>query len=110
VAAFEPHCLRGDDAARLVEIFAEAERLPAAGKALAARRVEETHACRRSGHRSAANWLAAKTGSSVGAAVATLETARRLEDLSVTAQAHREGRLSETQAQRDRLDRRPART
>jgi hypothetical protein len=97
VASFEPHCVRGDDAARLVEVFAEAERLAAAGKALAARRVEETNAWRRSGHRSAANWLAAKTGSSVGAAVGALETARRLEDLPATSDAHRAGRLSEAQ-------------
>ncbi|MBA3267012.1 MAG: hypothetical protein H0T70_01965, partial [Acidimicrobiia bacterium] len=61
VGSLEPRCLGGDDAARLLELFAEAERLAAAGKALAARRVEETNRWRRSGHRSAASWLAATT-------------------------------------------------
>ncbi len=98
VGSLEPRCLGGDDAARLLELFAEAERLAAAGKALAARRVEETNLWRRSGHRSAASWLAATTGSSVGAAVGTLETARRLEALPATAEAQRAGRLSEAQA------------
>ncbi len=98
VASLEPRTLRGDDAARLLKLFAEAERLAAAGKALAARRVEETNAWRGGGHRSAASWLAAATGSSVGSAVGTLATARRLEDLPATAEARRHGRLSEAQA------------
>jgi hypothetical protein len=98
VASLEPRTFRSDDAARLLKLFAEAERLAAAGKALMARRVEETNLWRRDGHRSAASWLAATTGSSVGAAVGTLETARRLEDLPATAEAQRDGRLSEAQA------------
>ena len=49
-------------------------------------------------HRSAASWLATTTGSSVGSAVGALETARRLENLPATAEAHRAGRLSEAQA------------
>ncbi|MEN3313930.1 MAG: hypothetical protein V7605_164 [Acidimicrobiaceae bacterium] len=98
LASLEPRTFRSDDAARLLKLFAEAERLAAAGKALMARRVEETNLWRRDGHRSAASWLAATTGSSVGAAVGTLETARRLEDLPATAEAQRDGRLSEAQA------------
>ncbi len=94
----EPCCFDGDDAARLLKLFAEAERLAAAGKAMMARRVEETNRWRRDGARSAADWLAATTGSSVGAAVGTLETARRLEKLPATAEAQRQGRLSEAQA------------
>src|SRR5256885_1910071 len=39
VCALEPECLSGDDAARLVEVFARAEKVAGAGKALAARRV-----------------------------------------------------------------------
>jgi len=93
----EPRCFDGDGAARLLKLFAEAERLAAAGKAMMARRVEETNAWRRDGARSAADWLAATTGSSVGAAVGTLETARRLEKLPATAELQRQGRLSEVQ-------------
>ncbi len=98
VASLEPRTFRGDAAARLLKLFVEAERLAAAGKALMARRVEETRVWRCDGHRSAASWLAAAAGSSVGSAVGTLETARRLEKLPAIAEAQREGRLSETQA------------
>ncbi|HEX3392934.1 MAG TPA: DUF222 domain-containing protein [Acidimicrobiales bacterium] len=98
VASLEPRTLRGDAAERLLKLFAEAERLAAAGKALMARRVEETSQWRGGGCRSAAEWLASATGSSVGAAVGTLETARRLEKLPATAEAQRDGRLSEVQA------------
>ncbi|MGI9032460.1 MAG: DUF222 domain-containing protein [Acidimicrobiales bacterium] len=98
LGALEPRTFGGDDAARLLRLFAEAERLAGAGKALMARRVEETNTWRRDGHRSAASWLAAATGSSVGVAVGTLETARRLEDLPAVAEAHRAGQLSQIQA------------
>ncbi len=98
VTPLEPRTFTGDDAARLLKLFAEAERLAAAGKALMARRVEETRVWSREGHRSAASWLAATTGSSVGSAVGTLETARRLEKLPAIAEAQRHGRLSEVQA------------
>jgi len=98
LASLEPRTFDGDGAARLLKLFAEAERLAAAGKALMARRVEETNLWKHDGHRSAASWLAAATGSSVGTAIGTLETARRLEDLPTTAEAQRQGRLSEAQA------------
>src|SRR5215210_2027454 len=98
VASLEPRTFRGDDAEQLLKLFAEAERLTSAGKALMARRVEETNQWRHHGHRSAAEWLASATGSSVGAAMGTLETARRVEKLPATAEAQRQGRLSEAQA------------
>src|SRR5947199_3457262 len=98
LAALEPRTFDGDGAARLVKLFAEAERLASAGKTLMARRVEETSRWRRDGHRNAASWLAATTGSSVGSALGALETARRLEKLPATAEAHRAGRLSPAQA------------
>src|SRR2546425_12622457 len=81
VGALEPSALSGPDAACLVDRFAEAERIAAAGRALAARRVEETNHGRLEGHRSAASWVAAKTGTSVGAAVQTIETTKRLDEL-----------------------------
>ena len=43
VARLEPGGLNGRDAAALVEAFDEIERLGAAARALAARRVEETN-------------------------------------------------------------------
>jgi len=98
VARLEPGVLNGHDAGALVEAFAEAERLGAAGRALAARRVEETNQWRLEGHRSAASWVAAKTGSSVGSAAGAIETAKRLDELPATREAFVAGRLSEAQA------------
>ncbi len=98
VRDLEPRTLDAADAARLVELFGEAERLGAAGKAIAARRVEETNAWRAGGHRSAAHWLAARAGTAISAAVDTLATARRLDDCPRTAAAFRAGELSEVQA------------
>lgn len=97
-AAFEPRTLEGEAGVRLLEQVVEAERLAAAMRTSLARRVEETRLWRREGHRSAAHYLAAKTGASVGAAVATLQMARRLEDLPATQEALRAGRLSEVAA------------
>jgi len=98
VGGLDPEVLEGASAIKLVEAFAEAERLGAAGKALAARRVADSGAWRTSGEKSAAHWMAAATKTSVGAAVTTLETAGRLSELPRTEAAVRAGRLSEAQA------------
>ena len=98
VAGFEPGSLDGEAAVRALELFGEMERLAAAGKALAARRVEETRVWQRRGVRSAAHLVASMCGSSVRSAVETLETARRLDELPATAEALRSGKLSAAQA------------
>jgi hypothetical protein len=89
----------GSEAAELVLMLNEAERVLAAVRTLAARRLEVTKTWQRDGHRTAAEWMATKTGTSVGHAIGVLETARRLEDLPLTREAFRSGRLSEVQAQ-----------
>jgi hypothetical protein len=94
----EPGCLDGRDAAGLVELAARGERVCAAIKTLAARRVDEAGAWRDGGHRSAAHFVAETTGTTVGAASQTLATARALEELPATNEAFRAGELSETQA------------
>jgi hypothetical protein len=94
----DPLCIDGPDAAALFEIASEGERVCAAMKALMARRVDETGIWRKGGHRSAVHWVAEATGSTVGAAARTLETARALEHLSDTDVAFRSGQLSEVQA------------
>jgi hypothetical protein len=91
----DPGEVSSDEAVALVKAFSEGERLCVAGRTLAARVVERSGAWRREGHRSAAHWVAAETGVSVGQAVGTLETARRLENLPVTTEAFASGRLSE---------------
>src|ERR1700729_2389804 len=65
VGAFEPGRYSGEDAAVLVERFSLGERLCATGKALAAKRATETELHRKDGSRSAAEWLAGKTGESL---------------------------------------------
>jgi hypothetical protein len=98
VRDLDPARLGGRDAAELLEVFGQGERVCAAAKGLLARRVEETNVWRDGGHRSAAHWVAAATGDTVGAAARTLETARALEQLPDTDAAFRAGRLSEVQA------------
>ncbi len=98
LAGLDPECLTGPDADRLLERFAEVERLAAAGKLLAARRVESSNSWRKGGHRSAAARVAQVTGTGLGPAINTLKTARRLGSLPATDRAVRDGALSEEQA------------
>jgi hypothetical protein len=85
-------------AARVVEQCAEAERLLAALRVFAASTLEDKALWRREGFRSAAHWMASKTGTAVGPAIATLEMVGLLKDLPVLAAAFRNGLLSEAQA------------
>ena len=71
----------------------------AAARTLVAKRVEESNVWRASGERSAAHFIAHKTGTSVGRTQAALETAERLASLPATAEAFRAGTLSEPQAE-----------
>jgi hypothetical protein len=84
-----PLALDGRRAGELFDDAARAERLCGAIKSLLARRVEETRVWRKSGHRSAAHWVAEATGATVGAAARMLETARALEQLPETDAAFR---------------------
>src|SRR5262249_44190107 len=93
--ALDPACIDGHDAAELFEVVSEGERVCGAMKALLARRIEETSVWRKSGHRSAAHWVAEATGETVGAACRTLETARALDDLPATDGALRAGKCQE---------------
>jgi hypothetical protein len=86
------------EAAHLVEVCAEAERLLAAMRVLATATLENKTLWRREGFRSAAAWMAWKTGTAVGPAIATLEMAGLLKDLPLLAAAFADGRLSEAQA------------
>ncbi len=98
LAEVDPGCLSGPDAARMLEAFVEVERIGAAGKSRFARRVEQSNHWRAEGHRSAASWVAARTGTGLGAAVDTLHNAARMEHLGAASEAFYAGRLSEAQA------------
>lgn len=98
MAKFDARLVDARAAAELVEEFGAIERMAAAGRALAAARVAETKVWAESGDRSAAQWLAKTSGTSVGQAVAAIATARNLEGLDATAEAFRTGELSIEQA------------
>ncbi len=97
LAKLEPEILDSRDAQALVERFATLERKAAAGKALVARRVAASGAWRSSGERSAANWMARATGTSVGQAMGVLKTAEALKELPSVDRSFRAGKLSEVQ-------------
>ena len=98
VGRLDPACTRADDAARLLEVFCEIERLAAAGRTLLTKRAAESKIWQREGHRTAAAWISAKTDMPLGLAIASVETAARLQELPDTQQAFREGQLSEARA------------
>src|SRR3981189_648085 len=98
VSTFEPGRYGGDDAARLVEHFSCGEHLCATGKALAAKRATETDLHKRDGLRSAAEWLARKTGDSLGGAAGSLQLADSMGEHPELGQALRTGRLSHARA------------
>jgi hypothetical protein len=98
VATLEPATMSGPTAVAMVREFAELERIAAAGRLLLAHRVEETHAWEGSGHRSAAEWMAAHTGGSLGEAKDAFDTSRNLFDQPSLDEAIREGALSTQKA------------
>ncbi|HZA26067.1 MAG TPA: DUF222 domain-containing protein [Actinomycetota bacterium] len=93
-----PELLEAKEAASLLHEVTGLQNTCAALRVLLCRRVAETKLWQEKGERSAAHWVARATGTTVGQAVGTLETAKRLEKLPGTAEAFREGRVSEVQA------------
>jgi hypothetical protein len=98
LAGAPPEHVLGPDAAAMAAIFAEAERMAAAGKALYARRVKETAAYEATGHHDAARWLAAVSGEPVGRARGALEAAEAVAKTPLVEAAFCAGELSESQA------------
>src|SRR3989440_12204292 len=98
VAGVDVDGLAPQSAARLVEECAEAERLLAALRVLATATLQDKALWRREGVRSAAPWVASKTGTAVGTAIRTMEKADRLGDLPVGAGGFRAGAVSEEAA------------
>ncbi|MGH9016896.1 MAG: DUF222 domain-containing protein [Acidimicrobiales bacterium] len=98
-ADLEPSSLNGATAVRLLEFGARLQRLGTAFMMLAAPVVDDTYVWRQEGHKSAATFLAEKTGTAVGTAIGVLETARQLGDLPHTARCLRQGDYSPAQIQ-----------
>jgi hypothetical protein len=99
VRGFSPELFSGEDAKALVAVFAKGQRLCAAGKALAARRVEATRAHTGDGETSMPKWLAGQSGTTSADAERQLRTAKQLEGLPDTEAAYRRGELSDEQAE-----------
>jgi hypothetical protein len=94
LAEADPDRVTTSQAVEAMALFAEIERLGSAGKVLFTRRAAQGTAWRDEGHRSTASWMAQKTGTGLGDAIATLETAEALTALAKTTEALRRGELS----------------
>jgi len=97
-ARFDTSRWNGRQIEQTIRDVAAIEHAAAAFRGVLARRLQETNAWARNGHRSAAHAAAAITGTSVGQATASLQTAERLEHLGRTAEAYAKGKLSPAQA------------
>jgi len=98
VASVDLESLTGAAAAGAFEAFAELEKLGASGKLLVAPKIAASDTWARAGHRSPEEWMAKTSGTSVGQAKLTAETAKRVEELPSTRAALRSGELSIAQA------------
>jgi 5-methylcytosine-specific restriction endonuclease McrA len=87
------------DAPAMWAAYDAIERCATAAKTLLAERVEQSRVWAEEGHRSAAEHLARTSGSSVGAARASLETSKKLRRLPATEAAVRRAELSRAQAE-----------
>jgi Domain of unknown function (DUF222) len=97
LARLEPERITSAQAAELFGLFAELTRLASAGQVLLTPRVAESDTWMKEGHRSPESWMAKETGTGLGDAIATAETAQRLRALPKTTDALRRGALSAPQ-------------
>ncbi len=96
-AGFEAALVTIEDAERIVGHAAAMKHMAATIESLAAARAAAGPAWRQAGFKTPAEWLASKSGSSVGKAKETIETGKRLESQPATAAAARAGALSAEQ-------------
>ena len=98
LACLDARLFTGPQAVDALEVVTTAERWLAAARVQLAKRIDDTAEWRRHGDRSAAQYLAHKTGTDVGNAMSMLETAEKLESAPGTAAAFASGEISESQA------------
>jgi hypothetical protein len=99
VEALDPDAVHLGDALALWEELDAVERSAASAKTLLAARVAEANTWKQAGFRSAAEQLAAVSGSSVSGARNMLETSEQVKALPATVAAMRAGRLSRDKAE-----------
>ncbi len=97
LADADPDRVTTTQAVEVMAVFAEIERLGAAGKVVFSARAAQGTTWRDEGHRSAAAWMARTTGTGLGEALGTLETAEALRRLPETTEALCRGELSASQ-------------
>src|SRR3546814_13322499 len=97
VAALDPDALTPADAGRLLAVFDQVARVAASGSTLLARRVADGDEWRQAGSASAAELLAARTGTSLGAARRMVQHAKALTNLDRTRTPRAHGRCSNPQ-------------
>ncbi len=97
VAAIDPDDIPASEAVRLFERLDRIVRSATAGRTLLARRVDDSGVWQRKGHRSAAEHVAAVTGTSLGAAKGEVETSKALRDLPKTRRKMIDGSISPQQ-------------
>ncbi|MGH8824964.1 MAG: hypothetical protein ACRDVN_10855, partial [Jiangellaceae bacterium] len=93
VGRLDPDAVSATAARDLWGVLEASERLCAAGKTLLARRVAQTHRAERAGVKTAAEDLARRGGTTVGAARDAVDVSTRLPDLPRVAAALRRGEL-----------------
>ena len=98
VAQLNPDAIPTQQVVRVFERFERIGRLASTATTLLARRVEESREWQRRGFPTPEEYLAAKIGSTVGAARDTLGTSKKVTELPLVEDAMRVGRLSEQQA------------
>jgi hypothetical protein len=94
---FEPRLLDGGGAMRALRQVAKMKAICASVETRLARRVEESNAWRREGHKTPAHLVARLTATSLRDADTLLRTGQQLEQLPDTAEAFLRGRVSEQQ-------------
>jgi hypothetical protein len=98
VSDLDPDLLSGADATSLFDDAVRLERLGGVARLILAKRIESSGAVGGTGHRSAAELIAERSGTDVGSARGTLELAQQLEACPATADALADGTLSALQA------------
>jgi len=98
-SSFDAALLMGSEASRVVTLAATIKNIAATLEASAATRAEDCGAWARSGDKSPAHHLARVSGTTVGEAMAAMDTARKMASLLHLKKAADQGKVSAKQAQ-----------
>lgn len=97
VAGIDPDAIPASEATRIYEGLERIVRSATAARTLLARRVDDSMEWKRLGYRSAAEFLAARSGTFLGAAKTEMETSKALQGLPATRDRLLDGTLSPDQ-------------